>query len=186
MKVFDFDNTIYDGESALDFFLFCLKRKKSLIKHLPSVIFNLIRYKTGRVGLDVVYPFCSKMMCVFFENSAAADELLYEFWAQNRHKLRKHMLEKLSPEDAIISASPRFLLNGIAPLLKVNTLICTETERDRVTFLCYGPNKVKAFREVLGDKEIEEFYTDSLNDEPMMRLAKRAYLVKGNKTEEYL
>ena len=28
--VYDFDNTIYDGDSSVDFFLFCLRKKISL------------------------------------------------------------------------------------------------------------------------------------------------------------
>ena len=31
MRVFDFDNTIYDGESGLDIFLFYLKKEPKLI-----------------------------------------------------------------------------------------------------------------------------------------------------------
>ena len=184
MKVFDFDNTIYDGESSLDFFIFCLKRKKSLVTHLPSVIFNLIRYKTGRVGIEAIYPFCSKMMKVFFENSADARTLLKLFWDENSSKLRSNMLALISANDVIISASPRFLLEGIKDRLKAQTLICTETDRDRVIFLCYGKNKVNAFDKQLCGAHIDEFYTDSMNDEPMMRRAKRAYLVNGNKIKE--
>ena len=26
LNVFDFDNTIYDGDSSIDFYIFCLKR----------------------------------------------------------------------------------------------------------------------------------------------------------------
>ncbi len=184
MKVFDFDNTIYDGECSLDFFLFCLKRKRSLIKYLPSVIFNLIRYKAGYVGIETVYSFCDRMMGVFFENSAHADELLKEFWSVNKRKLKPEILALVSREDAIISASPRFLLEGIHSSLKADTLICTETEGAHVKFLCYGKNKVKAFREHFGHEKPDAFYTDSVNDAPMMLASKRAYLVKGIEIRE--
>lgn len=179
MKIFDFDNTIYNGESCFDFFLFCLKRKKSLCVHLPSVMFNLIRYKTGKIGIEAVYTFCDRMMSVFFDNSAYADELLDEFWEVNRKKLKPEIMALIDREDAIISAAPRFLLEKIASQLKAETIICTETEADKVTFLCYGRNKVKAFNEHFSDCEIDEFYTDSINDAPMMRKAKKAYMVNG-------
>lgn len=181
MKIFDFDNTIYDGESCFDFFIFCVKRKKSLCVHLPSVVYNLIRYKMGRVGIEAVYAFCDKMMGVFFENSAHADRLLKEFWSVNRSKLKPEILSLIGSDDAIISAAPRFLLENIADELKAETLICTETKDDHVTFLCYGRNKVRAFCERFEGCEIDEFYTDSVNDAPMMKMAKRAYMVKGTK-----
>ena len=183
MKIFDFDNTIYDGESCLDFFLFCLKRKKTLCVHLPSVIYNLIRYKMGRAEIDSVYAFCDRMMGVFFENSAYADALLEEFWDENIKKLKPEILSLVNEADAVISASPRFLLEKISDKLKAKTLICTETESDRVLFLCYGKNKVKAFVEKFRDAEIEAFYTDSVSDVPMMKKAKKAYMVKGTRIE---
>lgn len=184
MNVFDFDNTIYDGESALDFFLFCLRRKKSLVKYLPSVIYNLVRYKAGYVGIDKVYAFCDKMMSVFFENRAHAGALLGEFWELHASKLKPELLSLVGSGDAVISASPDFLLEGIRGRLKAKTLICTRTEGDRITFLCYGQNKVRAFEEYFGNKEIDAFYTDSANDMPMMKKAARAYLVKGKNIRE--
>lgn len=179
MKIFDFDNTIYNGESCFDFFIFCMKRKKSLCLHLPSVVFNLIRYKAGKIGIDAVYAFCGRMMSVFFDNRAYADKLLDEFWRINRRKLKPEILALINSEDAVISAAPRFLLERIASELKASTLICTETNDDRVTFLCYGKNKVKAFKDHFSDCIIDEFYTDSINDAPMMKMAKQAYMVKG-------
>lgn len=184
MKVFDFDNTLYDGESSLDFFLFCLKRKKSLIKHLPSVIYNLIRYKAGYVGIETIYSFCDKMMSVFFENSDRADEMLELFWKENSKKLKPELLKLVGEEDAIITASPDFLLEGIRDSLKAKTIICTKTEKDKIVLLCYGKNKVKAFNGHFGNRVIDAFYTDSVNDMPMMKKARRAYIVKGNKIRE--
>lgn len=179
MKVFDFDNTLYDGESSLDFFMYCLKRKKSLVKYMPSVLYNLLRYKLGRVGIETVYEFCDKMMGVFFDNRANADILLKEFGEKYCRKLKPELLKLVSEEDAVISASPEFLLDVFKDKIKAKTFICTKTEDAHITFLCYGKNKVKAFNEYFKGKEIEEFYTDSINDEPMMRAAKKAYFVKG-------
>ncbi|MDO5399124.1 MAG: haloacid dehalogenase-like hydrolase [bacterium] len=184
MKVFDFDNTLYDGESSLDFFLFCLKKKKTLVKHLPSVIYNLMRYKAGYVGIEKIYSFCDKMMNVFFENRDRADEMLGLFWAKNSKKLKPALLELVSAEDAVISASPDFLLEGIRDRLKAQTLICTRTESGRITFLCYGKNKVKAFDEYFGGRTIDAFYTDSVNDMPMMKKAVSSYIVKGSKVRK--
>lgn len=35
MNVYDFDGTIYDGDSSVDFFLYALKRMPSLIRYAP-------------------------------------------------------------------------------------------------------------------------------------------------------
>ena len=49
-------------------------------------------------------------------------------------------------------------------------------------------NARKRFYEILSDffeeypdTEIENFYTDSLNDQPLIDISKNAYLVKGDK-----
>ena len=49
--------------------------------------------------------------------------------------------------------------------------------------MCYHENKVKVFRERYGDTRIEEFYTDSRNDQPLIDLAENAFLVKGDRIE---
>ena len=35
IDVYDFDGTIYDGDSTVDFWLYCLRRKPSLLRFLP-------------------------------------------------------------------------------------------------------------------------------------------------------
>ena len=51
----------------------------------------------------------------------------------------------------------------------------------RVTCLNFNTNKPKRFREVVGpDTVIDEFYTDSKFDQPMIDMARHAFMVKGN------
>ena len=45
MNVYDFDNTIYRGESAVDLFWYYLKQDKSLLRYVPEVAAALVRYK---------------------------------------------------------------------------------------------------------------------------------------------
>ena len=44
VNLYDFDNTIYDGDSSVDFYLFCLKKKISIIKYLPIFIIYFFLY----------------------------------------------------------------------------------------------------------------------------------------------
>ena len=52
MNVFDFDNTISDGESVIDFFLYYCKKDKSLLRYIPSVFTALFKYKRGQVTIE--------------------------------------------------------------------------------------------------------------------------------------
>ena len=38
LSVYDFDGTIYDGDSTLDFIKFLIKKKKSILFNIPKMI----------------------------------------------------------------------------------------------------------------------------------------------------
>ena len=44
MRVFDFDNTIYDGESPYDFYLFSLKYNPKVVRFVPPLAYYGMRY----------------------------------------------------------------------------------------------------------------------------------------------
>ncbi len=51
----------------------------------------------------------------------------------------------------------------------------------QVEYLNFRENKRKTFTEQFKDKTVDEFYTDNMVDKPMIDLAQKAYLVKGNR-----
>ena len=79
MNVFDFDNTIYDGECSLDFFKYCIKRKPSLAKYLPRTASMALRYKTGKVSKEEVAEFGALMIGVLASNADKLNEALSDF-----------------------------------------------------------------------------------------------------------
>ena len=50
--------------------------------------------------------------------------------------------------------------------------------------ICYRENKVPMFYEQYGEQEIDEFYTDSMNDRAMMDISKDVYFVTGDRIEK--
>ena len=40
------------------------------------------------------------------------------------------------------------------------------------------------FKDIYGDVEIDEFYTDSINDKPFMDIARDVYFVTGDRIEK--
>ena len=52
----------------------------------------------------------------------------------------------------------------------------------KVTYLNFSTNKAKRFRELYGpDVVIDEFYTDSRFDQPVIDMARTAFMVSGNR-----
>ena len=59
MNVYDFDNTIYRGESAVDLFWYYLKQDKSLLRYVPEVAAALVLKRRNPDGSSAGWPSCS-------------------------------------------------------------------------------------------------------------------------------
>ena len=103
-KVYDFDNTVYDGDSSIDFFLFSLKNHKSLIRFFPlqSIGFILMKLKliNKEKGKSAFFSFVKGLKDV--------DREVLEFWKQSFSKIKPWYIDQKSNTDIIISASPDF------------------------------------------------------------------------------
>ena len=184
LYLYDFDGTIYDGDSSADFFKYCLKKDKWLFFHLVKSMPKLILYKTKNITItefkEYVFGFLKKIDNV--------DVYVKDFWKQNKHKIKKFYLEKNHKDDIIISASPVFLLEGICKDLKVKDLIASDVDPKTGKFNkpnCRGEEKVTVFREKYPKAEIMEMYSDSIHDKPLLDLAKKSYFVKKNNLYDY-
>lgn len=188
MNAYDFDNTIYDGESLFDFFLFCISKKKRLVIHLPLVIYILILYKLTLLTDKKLYTFADKLSSMVINNKNDITNYVNEFWKKNEYKLKPYFINKLKKADIIITASPRFLIGGIAYKLKTKNIICSEYNLNtgKFDFICFRHNKVDIFKKLYPNAIVNEFYTDSLNDIPMLKLAEHAYLVKKNEAPKLI
>ena len=184
MNAYDFDNTIYDGESIYDFFIFAIKTDKRLLKFFPRIFILLIKYKLNKVKITDIYDTASLVIEYFInESNLSIDEMVSSFWVKNEHKLKKEFLNMLKSDDLIITGCPNFLIEYVKPKLKTDNIICTDYDNinNKINFICLGENKVKAFNEKYKNVKINKFYTDSLVDSPFMKISNEVYLVKKNK-----
>lgn len=181
MNVYDFDKTIYDGDSTFDFYIYCLKHYPVIYRKLPEVLW----FGAGfRLGIVTKKEFKSR----FFKFSTLLPNLeksVSDFWDKNISKIKHFYLENQKPDDLIISASPMFILEEVCQRLNIQNLIATETDLKTGAISgenCYGEQKVERLVSCGFSKdEIDEFYSDSTSDYPLAKLAKKAFLVKGKK-----
>ena len=147
MKVFDFDNTIYNGESSFDFALFMVKKKKSLLKYLPHLLYFLILYKLCLLSPDDFVKRLEKFMNVLIENKEFTLQCIKEFWLLNIEKLYPHMLKKITPNDVISTACPSFLIAEIKDVLNTDHILDTniDIEIGNITLLYFLNIKVENF-----------------------------------------
>lgn len=184
MRVFDFDNTIYDGESAAHIFLYFLKKDfKGVLKFVPKFIEGCIKYKRHIITIDEVKSDYASYIKEYFKRIDNIEEDFEKFWDIHEKNIKPFYVKIQKEDDVILSASPYCLLNVMTKRLGIKNVISSELDATtgEIGEICYHENKVKMFKAVYGDAEIDEFYTDSISDKPIMDISKTVFLVKGEK-----
>lgn len=184
MRVFDFDNTIYDGESGMDIFLYYLKRDpKGVAKFVPKFMEGFLKYKRHVITIDEVKTEYASYIKEYFERIENIYDDFENFWDINMKNIKSFYPKIQKEDDVVLSACPYCLLSVATKRLGIKNVIATDLnpETGEIGEICYHDNKVKMFRERYGDVEIDEFYTDSMSDKPMMDISKTVFLVDGDK-----
>ena len=183
MNVYDFDKTIYNGDSAIDFYLYSLRKKPAIIRYIPHQVVGFLSYACKRIDK-------TKLKAYFFSFLQGVDvcSLAEDFWKSNDKKIYKWYLDQQKKDDVIISASPEFLLQPICKKLNVKFLIASKVDYKTGAFLsdnCRGEEKVTRFLECFKQNQIDSFYSDSKSDLPMAKLAKQSYFVSNGEIFEW-
>lgn len=232
MRVFDFDGTIYDGESLFDLYLFSARYDPKVFRHIAPVLRYAIKYKLGRATLeqmergvgdiarkylhDLTHSRRVNALCERTDSddtgdrgdldvildgvahdvetgrivapqterasSGGLDALVSRFWDRNMRRIKPWYHPQ--PDDVILTASFDVTVGEACRRLGLHNLVAStiDPETLQVTYLNFNTNKPKRFRELFGDDAIvDEFYTDSRFDQPMIDLARSAYMVKGDR-----
>ncbi len=183
--LYDFDGTIYDGDSGVDLVLFAIRKKPIvilyLLKSIKMVVLYLLKLRTKE---DVK----SKLFS-FLQEFPDTDEFVREFWQCHEKKIKQFWKKKKTHRrDIIISASGYFWLKPFADKYNVKDLFGTDINPKTGEVSgnnCHGKEKVKLFYDKYPNAEIKKMYTDSINDLPLIEEAKEGFLVKRNKIYSY-
>ena len=184
IDVYDFDKTLYKKDSTVQFYIFCLRKNKSIIKYLPFQIINFILYKL-KIVKKVVFK---ERFFVFLKLLKNVDQYVDEFWKLNEKYIRKNILEKSNNPKYVISASPEFLLEKICNSIGIDKLIASKVDKNTGEFLsenCYGEEKVNRLKEEDKNFKIENFYTDSITDKFLANISEKSYLITKGGIKEW-
>ena len=183
--VYDFDGTIYDGDSGIDIFFFALKKYPKIILRIPLIIWmgllKLLKIKKIEDFKKVVFAFVKDVDDI--------DSFVEKFWKNHEKKLKSFWVNKRThSRDVIISASCVFWLNYIKDTYKVHGLIATEMDIKTGEVIgknCHKTEKVKLFYSEYPKGIVDKMFTDSINDLPLIEEAREGYFVKKNKIYNY-
>ena len=179
MNVYDFDKTIYHGDSTAHFYLYCLKTQPSTWKWLPYQGLCAIPFALGIMEKTAF----KQRFYKFFRSVKDIDKTVEEFWNIHKYNIKEFYYETQREDDVIISASPYFLLEPIIKELGIKHLMASNVDRFTGKYNginCHGKEKVRRFYEVFPDGVIDDFYSDSLSDSPLAEISEKAYMVKGH------
>lgn len=184
MNVYDFDKTIYDGDSTLDYYKYSIKKQPMLLLYLPKQLVSMFLYKTGKKEKKAF----KQDFYGFLKYQTNKDEIIKSFWDGHENKVKKWYQHMQQDDDLIISASPEFLLKEICERQGIKRLIASKVNKENgvcESENCYGEEKVVRYNQAYIGQTIEKFYSDSRSDEPMAKLAKESYFVNKNKVEKW-
>lgn len=181
IDVYDFDGTIYDGDSTVDFYLYCLRRHPKIARRLPSVAAAGLRKLFAR-GYDLT---AFKSVFFGFVQDVDVQAMAGAFWQEEATRGKLGAWFQTTPRDlpfVIASASPEFELAPIARELGAAALIATRT--DARTGVIEGKNnksnvKIARIRALYGeDVRVRAMYTDDLiADGPLVAWAREGYRI---------
>ena len=184
MNCYDFDKTIYNGDSTKDFYLFCLKRHKGIMKTFPGLIKAFTKFYVLKKGNKT--DFKEKMYRFLPYINIEKD--LPEFWASHKNNIKDWYYKTQREDDVIISASPEFLLEPICKELGIKYLMASKVDKKTGKYEginCHGKEKVRRFYEMFPNGKIDDFYSDSYSDSPLAEISKKAFLVKGDELKDW-
>lgn len=180
VNLYDFDGTIYDGDSSIDFYKFCLKSNFRVVRFLPLFVVYFLLYKLKFKTKEEMKEKFFAFICLFLD----INEQVEKFWDVHRKKLKQFYLLKIDhSSDIILSASPSFLLQPICNSLGVKDVIASDVDKKTGKYIgknCMGRHKVECLKKKYPDILVKEAYSDSKKDMPMLLLAQKSYFVKKN------
>lgn len=188
IAIYDFDGTLYGGETISDFYFFCAKRNWFLLLLLPYFVILYILKKYKLISLKTF-----KEKCFIFLGKKISQKKVYKFWGKRKKKIYPWVRKELERDKKrgyyiiCISATPEFLIKGI--VLKylqidylIGTRLSTEDNRKIIGENCKGEEKVKRLEEWLEKRDIKEYeivkmVSDSMADKPLYDIAKYKFAV---------
>ena len=177
MNVFDFDKTILRGDCTALFTKYCWRHYPNVRRHILRALLKAVPMKIGKISLQE----WKEGLYGFFALVPDMDKAVENFWAEHVSRVYPWYLAVRRKDDVVISASPEFLVAYACERIGVSRVIGSPVDMRTGRFS--GPNcnkgeKVKRYREVFGEREIEKFYSDSHSDDPLAAIAKEAFLIR--------
>lgn len=184
MNIYDFDGTIYDGDSCKDIVKFGLKKHfKITIESVKKAKKLNKDYKRGLVEFEKV----KEELLSFIFKIPNYPKFVNDFVTTHMKNIKPWYMSRKTANDVIVSASYELWVNLFSRNLGVKYVIATKTDLEGkiIGRNCKGDEKVRRIREIFPNAIISCAYSDSSTDIPLLNLGSTAYVVEGKKLITY-
>lgn len=175
MNVYDFDETLFTGDTEDRFFEFMFKKK------------GFRHYKINFKFYDTLY----KMHIItktksregqyrFLKDITDLDATLKEYWSEIEQYMKPWYNDVKRDDDVIASGTPGFLLEPIMKKLGLTGLVATKMDPKTGKIdgdFAVGEFKIVNFGEKYPLDSIDKFYSDAYSDHYLADIAKEAYVI---------
>ena len=183
MNAYDFDKTIYKRDCSTDFFIYMIFSRPYLLLFFPWFLLIFALYGCKAISKKTTKQ-CLFFFVPWYKN---INKIVDKFWEKHANGIKEWYARQRTEEDVIVSAGLSFILKPIMETLNIKYWIATnfDTRSGKIDGEnCYGEQKIIEFSKLFDIRKMDAFYSDSLSDLPIMKKAKKAYLVDGDKITE--
>lgn len=197
LALFDVDFTLTGKETLIAFYAYLSKKYPALLLHLPKALLSGALFK---LGVQKEKP-TKEMFLAFLKNLPQEDletyvkgyleDSLRTFLYEDGLRKVKELKEK-GYTIVLTSASPEFYILNLKEIFQADYVMGTkfEIKEGKFTGKMIGENnkgeeKVKRLYEVLPEDQIDwkesYMFSDSMSDDPLLRLVGKPYLINYKK-----
>ncbi len=184
MNVYDWDDTIYKGDSTVHFVFYAWRKCPKTLLNLPRTVVFGIGY-----GLHI----CKKQtfkenlyhMYVYIKD---IDSFIDEYTTNHLKNVKQWYKEQQKEDDVVISASNEFMIRSFCDKVGIKYVMASPVNKKTGKYEglnCHGEEKVRRFYEMFPQGQIDEFYSDSLSDTPLANISKQAFIVKDDERTKW-
>ena len=84
MNVYDFDKTVYDGDSTIDFWIYCLKKHPLTIRRIPRTLWAFVLFRSGLSDREKF----KECFYRFLKDIPDCESEVKAFWNKNIKKIK--------------------------------------------------------------------------------------------------
>ncbi len=184
MNIYDFDDTIYDGDTGIDIIKYSLIRHPFLtLRSLFKAAMLYKKYRNKEIELDLL----KENLLKFVFQIKNHKEYINKFVESHMKNIKPWYKERQTDNDILATASYDLWIDLFAKNIGIKHVICTKTDDNGciVGKNCKGEEKVIRLKKEYPKKKFVCAYSDSAADIPILELADKAYVVEGNELLKY-